>query len=535
MRAQIATILWAQIRMMRNHLPLIGFGSLVGNALTALWYALVLTAGVGLAVGLPYLPGDRLVEYLGPALLGVCLVWQFVPLFTLSTGWSLQLNKLQVYPVPTRALFGIEVLLRVTATPELLILLLGATMGLLRHRALPPVAPASILLLVPINLLLSLSIRELLLHSFKRNRFREIFSVLVISLALAPQILLRTTARDVSSRYILTAGNVALTPWKATAHLASGQGRLPDFIAVAVWLGLTYLLARWFFARSLRVEDGPQSAASAGDQSEARTSRASRFWERLFGDPTAAMVQKEMQSLLRMPRFRVAFGMACVFSVVILLPMANNASRAGVHFLSHNFLPFVAVYGLLILSDSLILNVFGTDRSAVALYFIAPVSMKTVIRAKNITAVLFIAVQSVVATLAAGLFSRNSGVLEMLTALGAVVVVGLFFLCVGNMTSVLLARPTDPRQTMRKAAGGKMQLWLLLCMAGMVLLLGAGYLAQWALGAVWAFFVVLAIELGLGLVFYFVALDSAIEHADRDREKLIDALSRGPAMIGSGD
>lgn len=536
MRSQVATIVWAQWRTVRNHIPRAGFASILGNLLTCLWYAIVLSASVGLAFSLPFVSAEVIRHALPSVLLGLCIAWQVLPLFTLSTGWSLQLKKLQIYPVQTSALFGIEVLLRVTATPELILMLLGGTVGLLRHPGLPAFTPAAALLLLPLNLLLSLAVRELVLHSFERNRFREIFAILLISIAIVPQLLLRSTNYERTGQILESIGSLALAPWTAIANMILARAQASDFVAILVYLSAAYALARFFFARSLRMEDSPQSGARSHPDSQQQVDKSgSRLLTRVFRDPTAALVQKEFQSLLRMPRFRVAFGMACVFSVLILFPMLNRGTQARPHFTERNFPPFVSLYGLLILSDSLILNMFGADRSATALYLLAPVPLKTVIRAKNITAILFVAVQSCVAIVGASLLHHPQDPTDILAALALVAVTGLFFLCVGNYTSILIPRPSDPRQTMRKAAGGKLQLWLMLCILGVALLGGLAYVAEWALNSRWALFAVLAVEFCLGLVVYYVALDSAAGHGIKKAEKLIDTLSRGPAVVGSND
>ena len=538
MKAQIAAIIWAQWRTVRNHLPRVGVASVLGSVLSLLWYALFLGIAVALAITLPLLPGPQLREWLPAALLVLCAAWQLIPLFTLSTGWSLQLTKLQIYPLPNNALFGIEVILRLTASPELILILLGGTFGLMRHPQFPLLAPLSILLLLPINLLLSLAVRELVLHSFERNRFREIFSLLLVCIAIVPQFLIRTGFAAGLRPYLFATARAPFTPWDASATLALGVPRLLDLLTLLVWLAVTYLLARWFFLRSLLFEETPQAGSLASFSRTAVPERergSSRLVERFLGDPLAALVQKELQALVRMPRFRMAFGMACIFSVIIVFPIAMNSERAGSQFVTQNFLPFVTLYGVLILSDSLLLNIFGTDRAAVAFYFLAPVPFRTVLWAKNLTAIFFLTVQATLAMLAAAAVRRSASVIEVVTAAGAVAVVGLFFLSVGNLTSVLIPRPSDPRQMMRKSAGGKLQLWLLLCMLGMGLLLGAAYLAELALDSYWGLFGVLALEFALGLIVHKVATDSAVEHGERDREQLVDALSKGTGLVGSNN
>ena len=65
-----------------------------------------------------------------PAALLLCfLYWQVIPVLLTSMGASLDLRKLLVYPIPKRALFAIEVILRISTGVEMLLILTGA-----RHR-----------------------------------------------------------------------------------------------------------------------------------------------------------------------------------------------------------------------------------------------------------------------------------------------------------------------------------------------------------------------------------------------------------------
>ncbi|HMF75943.1 MAG TPA: hypothetical protein VK604_09810, partial [Bryobacteraceae bacterium] len=183
---QILAIGWAQLRITRNHLPRTGFGTALMWLLSALWYGMFVTLAVFLAFALPNVPLAGLHEWLPAGLLAVFLYWQTIPLMTLSSGWALQLNKLQIYPIPARALFGMEALLRITSSPEVVIVLLGAVVGLLRHREIPAGAPLWLLLFVPFNLFLQLAVRDFVRFAFDRSRFREVLTILVISIGVLP-------------------------------------------------------------------------------------------------------------------------------------------------------------------------------------------------------------------------------------------------------------------------------------------------------------------------------------------------------------
>src|SRR3954454_9813789 len=123
MWGQIRAICWAQFKTLRNRWPRLGWTSVVFSLFGLLWYGFFLGWAAELALKLPDVPLVELQRWVPVGLFGVFLFWQTVPLFTLSTGASLQLNKLQVYPLPSSALFGIEVLLRLTSSPEMVLLL----------------------------------------------------------------------------------------------------------------------------------------------------------------------------------------------------------------------------------------------------------------------------------------------------------------------------------------------------------------------------------------------------------------------------
>jgi ABC-2 type transport system permease protein len=256
--------------------------------------------------------------------------------------------------------------------------------------------------------------------------------------------------------------------------------------------------------------------------------------DRLFRDPMAALVKKELQSLVRMPRFRVMFGMACVFSVLVVVPIALNPLSGSHPFLRENFLIVVTLYGSLLLSDVLILNVFGLDRSGAQLYFSVPISVEAVLKAKNLCAAMFLVAQC-------GLVLLVSIVIRVSVTSGAIVdaalsaaVVGIFLLSVGNLASVMIPRPVNPAQTFRKQNAGRMQAWLLGSSIGMMLLVGCAFLTRWAVQNNWGFITTMLIELTIGFIVYWIALESAVKRAGEQRERIVQALSGGASPVDFG-
>ncbi len=532
---QISAITWAQFRISRNHLPRTNLGTMLTWLLMLLWYGIYGLFAVFLTVKIPQIPVEQLMLWLPSGLLAVFLFWQIIPLFTLSSGWSLQLNKLQIYPVQTSALFGIETLLRITSAPEMLIVLAGAVIGLSLHPHVPPGMPLVLLLYVPLNLFLQLGIRDLVLHSFERNRFRELFAVVIISVAILPQLLLRTGLGRTLKPYFFATARSHFSPWNEIAALSLSRGGYLDLLLLLAWIALAFAFARWMFAKSLVSDDsfGSAPVEIATPQIRGRL-RLSNLPGRIFRDPLAALIQKELQSLVRMPRFRVLFGMSCVLGIVVFVPAALNTSDPAAGFMRNNLLPVVNVYGLLLLSDTLLLNAFGLDRGTSQVYFVAPVSLGAVLKAKNFTAMLFVILQSAVILLVAAVARVPVSGTSIVSGLLASAVVTIFLLAVGNFTSLSMPRPIDPKQTFRKQGGAKMQIWLLVCSLGLFILVGFAFLARYALQSDWVFLAVLAFEFAVGLIVYRLGLDSAVLRGMRSREQLIQMLSKGVSPISLG-
>ena len=535
MCSQLQAIAWVQFRVARNHLPRTSFGTVLTSLLMLLWYGFYCGIGVALTWKIPELSKSQLDAWLPAGLLGVFLFWQVTPLFTLTSGWSLQLDKLRIYPIAARTLFGIETLLRLSSAPEMLILLFGAMAGLFRHHSIPLFAPFFLTLFIPLNLFLQMAVRDLVLHSFQRNRFRELFALSIICIAILPQLLLRAGLGRAFAPYYSLVAKSRFGPWYEIARLSTTGFHPGAFSLFLTWTALTFGFARWIFQRSLLGDDGRPSQSTDASKSGKRTRIAFASWPaRIFSDPLAALLQKEFQSLVRMPKFRVLFGMSCILGLLVFVPAALNDAEPTSRFMRNNLLPIVNVYGLLLLSDTLLLNAFGLDRGAAQLYFVTPLSLSTVVKAKNLTAISFVLLQSGLILLAAAIAHVPSTPASIASGLLASAVVCVFLLSAGNFTSLAMPRPIDPKQTLKKQASARMQLWLVGCSLGMFVLVGFAFLARYALQSDWALILVLSFELLVGIVVYRIGLDSAIRRGLRNRETIVKLLSMGDAPVSLG-
>jgi ABC-2 type transport system permease protein len=201
--------------------------------------------------------------------------------------------------------------------------------------------------------------------------------------------------------------------------------------------------------------------------------------------------------------------------------------------LGDNYLTFVTVYALLLLSDALFWNCFGFDRSAVQIYFTAPVKMTTVFLGKNIAASFLVLLEVSAISSVCALLRLPLGMLQIAESLSVACVLTLFLLAVGNLSSLYNPRSVNPAKSFRTAASGRTQALLMLAFPVSLIPVALAYLARYAFHTELAFFGVLLIAATLGGMVYFYATESAVKVASERKEQVIAALSRGEGPIES--
>jgi ABC-2 type transport system permease protein len=523
-------ILWAQWRTLRNSYPFGGNGwtGLIG----LLWYGfwvLAAIAGGRLIADPSSLP--LLKTALAGAMLLMFLYWQVVPLLMAATGSSLDLRKLQVYPIAVSELFGIEVMLRVTAAVEMLIVLTGVGVGLALNPSLPSWSVLAIVPFILFNLFLAVGLRDLLMRVLARKRIREVVVILMVMATAVPQVLLSRAAPAGSSRlrFLITGDSWPGWPWSAASNLAQGFHPMDSAAILFAWTMTAALFGYWQFTRTLAFD---MEAAGARDTGPKRSrGLVESFFNLpslLFSDPLAALIEKELRSLVRSPRFRLVFLMGFTFGIMVfILPMSVGRGR----FFGGNYLTVVSVYSLLLLSEACFWNSFGFDRSAAQIYFLAPVPFARILIAKNLSALLFIALEIGAVTCVCLLMRMPLSLEKAAEAYAVTGVVTIFLLCAGNLLSIHQARGVNPNAQFRAKAAGRVQAMLVFIYPIAFIPIGLAFLARRVFDTDWAFFGVLAFDALAGLVVYQVALESAVAAAGRLKESMIAALSTNEGPI----
>jgi ABC-2 type transport system permease protein len=535
MGQQARAILWAQWRSLRNYLPRSNkAGAVFTGVITAVWYGVFTCFAYLVAVAFSRPDETAFLHNVLPTALLICfLYWQLIPVFMASMGSSLDIRKLLVYPIPKSQLFALEVLLRVSTGVEMLLLVAGAGFGLLFNPAVPFWAPLSLVVFALFNLFCSAGVRDLLIRLLGRKRVREIVVFLFVLAAALPQFLILTGSHSWIKKFF-SGEPSELWPWTAAARLAHGDRSWISLAALAAWTLAAYLFGRWQFERNLRFDRG-EAAAKGG--SSARAASRLEPWYRLpstiLRDPLGALVEKEFRFLSRAPRFRLVFLMGFSFGLLIWAPMAFGRGVSQRSIVSENYLTFVSVYALLLLSDALFWNAFGFDRGAVQMYFVAPVKLSTVLLGKNLAAVTFVLIEITAIALVCALLRLPLTALKILEAISVTFVVTLFILSIGNLSSFYNPRSVNPVKSFRTGASGRTQAVLMLAFPVALIPVMLAYVARYAFDTEWAFFGVLLFGASLGGLVYWYTMGAAVSAAEERKERIIVALSQGEGPIES--
>jgi len=388
------------------------------------------------------------------------------------------------------------------------------------------------LVFIATNLLLSAGARYLLERLFRRTRMKEVMMLLVFVSAVVPQVVLFTNVRK--AKVLRFAPDQVLWPWGSISHVMLRQNTGTGVVVMLGYLGLAYWFGKWQFLRSLRYDGqtrgkAEREAGSLSLEKSGLAERIFRFPARLLPDPMAAMVEKELRTLARIPRFRMVYGMSCVFGIVVYFPALRNPNPAS--FFIQNGLPFMALYGLLMLGPISYWNAFGFDRSAVEGYFSWPVRFRDALISKNITVALLLLPQIVVVTLVCRAARLPVSAGKFVETVVVILIASLYWFAMGNIWSVRMPRAMDPEKMNQMA--NKMQALSIWTAPFLLLPLGLAYWARLVFGNEWIFAALVAVAAVVGGVFYKIGLDSAVGTAGVKREAMLVQLSRsdGPLSI----
>ena len=539
----IAAILRAQLLSMR---PGSSRGVPLGIVVAVFWYGFWCFVGGWAGLFTATASAATLRYTLPLAMLGICVYWQAIPVLSASMGASLDLRKLLVYPVPHEKLFFVELLLRLITGIEMQLVLLGGAVGLLKNHAtvglaaLPSIALAVFVFIV-FNLLLASGARSLLERLLSRRKVREIVALLLALIWVAPRFVMMTGTKI---GWLHRAGDSMGQfgwPWSAAARAAEPLGQ-PAGATLLCWLSLAgwTALAAWFgrsqFERGLRYD----SLAAQATPMKPRSARTTRWSERLYRmpsllwrDPLAAIVEKELRTLMRSPRFRMVFVMGFTFGLMIWLPMVLRRGGAHAGAAGQHFMVIVCVYAMTLMGQVTYWNCFGIDRSAALFYFAAPQPISLTLAGKNIACLFFVYLEAAVLMSITPFLRIGFGFGQMLETVVVIGICATYLMSLGNISSVRYPRPLSPERVSQSGGGNKAQALVMILYPVVLLPVALAYLARYAFDSQIAFAIVLAFAAAMGAVFYWLAMESAVKTAISRRQDILAALSKGDGPLGS--
>jgi ABC-2 type transport system permease protein len=528
----IGAILRAQWLTMRFG----GRGRGITVVVGVVWYGLWSVAAFATGIVVSESDRARLLFDLPLGALGIFAYWQFMPILSASMGSALDLRKLLAYPIPHRKLFTVEVLLRVTTALEMALVLAGATIGLLVNPAVggwrgAPRILLALLLFVLFNVLLASGTRSLFDRLLSRRYVREIVVLLTMILWVIPRLLLSMGYGGSSMRRLGSAIQTVGLPWTAAADAAIGQSAFLAIASLSLWALVAGWFGRWQFERSLHY-DAEAAQASPLQAAGARATLAEWFYRLpalFWRDPLAAVVEKELRSLTRTPRFRTVFVMGFTFGLAVWFPAVASRHGAVEPRGGSWFVTVVCLYALTLLGQVSYWNCFGFDRSAAAFYFVAPLSFPRVIVGKNIAALIFIYLEVLMVIVVTSVLGLSPGgrLLETVIVMG---ICAMYMLALGNLGSVHYPKALSGERV-SQGGGRGFQGVLFLVYPIALLPVGLAYVARYAFESEVMFGLVLAIAAIIGAVFYWIALESAVNAGLRRREQIVRELSQSDGPV----
>ncbi|HSW49285.1 MAG TPA: hypothetical protein VLH09_03875 [Bryobacteraceae bacterium] len=536
MTGQIRAILWAQRRSFLHHLRGGGrAGAILSGLVLTGWYGGWLLAAAMVAWFVSRDGGGQFLSLMLPrGLLFLTLYWQAAPLLLASQGASLDLKRLLAYPIPAGQLFGIEVLLRISTGAELLLVVVGVGTGLFLNAAVnAETTAAGLAFFVLFNLLLAAGLKYQMDRWMARRRLRELLALALVLVAALPQ-LLTTLGVPARLRGVLDALWGPWWPWSAAASLALGRPSAAAWLVCLFWVAAAWLYGRGQFRRGLEFESSAEAAGGRpASRFRPRLDSIYRLPSRFLSDPLAAVVEKEIRSFVRSPRFRLLFVMGFTFGVLIFLPLMLRARASGGDVPSYH-LPLLAGYALLLLADATCWNIFGTDRQAAQLYFLQPAAVWVTVVGKNLAAGAFVLLEITGVVLVWTLLRLPVNPGRIAEAYLAPVILFLYMMAAGNLTSIYYPRAVSPGKATGAGSPATIRILLLLMLPVLSIPVLLAYAARYVWRSEAVFYLVLAASALAGAVLYRYGLVTASSKAEERKERFLAALSASGGPVQSG-
>jgi ABC-2 type transport system permease protein len=424
-----------------------------------------------------------------------------------------------------------------TTCMEMLIALVGVLIGLLRNQQLGGVAAAprmagTVLLYIALNLLLAAGMRNLLERLLLQRRLREFLMLVIVFVGVMPQLLI--AFKFTHANLLKSLPLAVFWPWGAASDLLRNISVLPAAGILLVYLVLAYGFSRRQFEKVIRADGGPGSVnreAAGKPESASWSDVLVRLPSRLLKDPLGAVVEKELRTLTRSPRFRLVYIMGFSFGLAVWLPMALRRQTGHESVTRTHFLTYVSVYSLVLIGQVTFWNAFGFDRTGAEAWYALPVPFARVFQAKNITAIIVVMTELTLVVGIALALPVPHPAARVAEALIVTMISAVYLISFGNLISVRLPRAMDPEKVTQGSSARSMNAFAFFLFPIALLPIALAYWARYLFDSEIIFFSMLAVAAALGAVVYSIALESAVKTALLRKESILNELGRSDGPL----
>jgi hypothetical protein len=236
---------------------------------------------------------------------------------------------------------------------------------------------------------------------------------------------------------------------------------------------------------------------------------------------STAILEKEIKYFFRSPRAFLIFIGPLLGTIILIVPgqVGSLTARAQSYRLA-----IIVLYTVL-LDTQFFSNAFGFDWHGAKLYFMAPISGKSILIGKNMAATTIMCVQVIAIGMLFSVFTGQLGPRAIVDAMFAFAIGVPLNLVVGNYLSVLYPRAVEFSKVFGRSYSHLSQLVLLINLPLMALLVGAGPVLGAILDSVSVTYAIFTAETVLALVVYAATLGSAGRLLEGRAETFLQSLA----------
>ena len=549
---QFSAVAWLRWRLFANGFRRKGgTGELVARIIVFPVAALfVIGPVVGATTSAYFATSGGHLEYLTGIFWGIFVIQILVSVNISPPGLSFDPDSLIRYPLAFPRYLTIRLFLGLLSVSTIIgtCALLGAATGItIANPALAVVAFPAAISLALCNMLFVRMVFAWIDRWLSTRRARELFTGLIFAFSIGIQYVNvtlngfgkhtnhaeRQAKIDAMMRayHFVEPSLRALPPSLAGLSISHASASAPAALALLVGIlafaAVFLAIFAWRMHREYRGESVSEAAHTTTENVRVRHLNRSPTATEVSSQPStpgvfspvlAALFEKESIYVRRNPA--QFYGLIAPLAMVFLF-----AGRMGSFARTGYIFPSAVAYSVLGIA-ALAYNVLGLDANGVQFYFMAPISMRSVMLAKNLFSFSITALQLVLVYAVVAFTSQPPPLLIALSTICWVVLACLVNATVGNMRSITAPKKIDPSKISRKQAS---QLSALMCIGIMLAVgaLGGGVIALSKFAELpWLPIpVLLALALG-AFALYITGLSRVDGLALRHREELVEELSK---------